>query len=953
MWLLAVLAIGCVKESINDHLSNQAGSTLKLVGEYKISAFTLPGNQLTLPGGNDSFVFHLTSRSNGDKIAYDGRITTNNTQDYLCEIMIPKQDLIPDGDYTLMMSSGDRDYLNRRLWITVRSEMVSRVLESEFVYTIFAQQGTAEDPYQVTNDLFSGFLELLLQDPGQGEGFYFVQTEDISIGKQNKNSGDAPFAKCCFAGNYNGQGHTLTFTHSGTGTSRDNGLGVFRELKDNAFLRNLVLQVDLEHVGDTVGTIAAFSSGDVVLDNITLRGSISGAGNYIGGLIGKVNNGTVTIRSVTPELTISGAGNEVGGLIGRVENAILNLTDIDNDNVPIQSIEGKEAVGGAVGYLKGSFALSRISFTHASDPQGQTPIVIRGDKYTGGVIGRAEIDAGCSLSEVSVVMPIHGGDYTGGVVGELLGADASGIDFCSVNVSGRVVSGTDYVGGFIGSATVDVIHFNKRNFIPNIAEAQIEGTNQVGGIFGSCRTKNLENSGSLSIQGNVTGSGNDIGGFAGYVCCDAPILLNNNFTFSSELVVSGCENVGGFAGRSEHTEYRGGETSFTPDPINVVEANYSNVIFSGTVNSTADTGNAGCIVGYGSGVTLDRLYVTGRVYGGKNVGGIAGRLDESSVISCGARCVSLNAVSCIGGIVGYLSNAQRAEKLFNYSEIEGDIYVGGIAGYVEGPVTISKSANMGNRISGGMNVGGIVGYGDRDRQVITDCGNFGEVLSQINPTAESGIGGIIGKNASLCTIQGCVNRGTIKVTGGDNTIRIGVGGIAGYLGEGGVQDDSILVERCCNFATIETTAETKPRNRQGGIVGYMRGGSMTVDNTVTNCYNRGGIKGQSKDNNGGIVGTSNNCTAATYSFNAGKVEYGNGGIGHRDNVTDIINSKGLYMESGSGKRWKSIEFASSQRSQKDSFPLLDFDKFWDVDGITNDGYPFLRDCYYQFATVIK
>lgn len=260
MWLLAVLVIGCVKDSINNHLSNQAGSILKLEGEYKISAFTLPGDQLTLPGGNDSFVFHLTSHSKGDKIAYDGRITTNNTQDYLCEIIIPEQELIPDGDYTLMLSWGDQNYLNRRLLITIQSEMVSRVLESKFVYAIFAQQGTAEDPYQVTNDLFSGFLELL-QDPGQGEGLYFVQTEDISIGKQNKNSGDVPFAKCSFAGNYNGQGHTLTFTHSGTGTSSDNGLGVFRELKDNAFLRNLVLQVDLKYVGDTAGTIAAFSTG--------------------------------------------------------------------------------------------------------------------------------------------------------------------------------------------------------------------------------------------------------------------------------------------------------------------------------------------------------------------------------------------------------------------------------------------------------------------------------------------------------------------------------------------------------------------------------------------------------------------------------------------------------------------------------------------------------------------
>lgn len=170
----------CVKDPIADHLSNEAGSTLGTEGNYKISTFKLPGDQLLLPDGLGPVMFHLTSHTNGDQRAYDGKITAYDAQTRLCKMMIPLTQEIPDGDYTLKFRTGENRFLNTRFDITVRSEMVGRLLESRFIYGIFVQQGTADDPYLVTDDLFFDLLYTLRQDPAHGEGSYFLQTENIT-----------------------------------------------------------------------------------------------------------------------------------------------------------------------------------------------------------------------------------------------------------------------------------------------------------------------------------------------------------------------------------------------------------------------------------------------------------------------------------------------------------------------------------------------------------------------------------------------------------------------------------------------------------------------------------------------------------------------------------------------------------------------------------------------------
>lgn len=952
MAALVVLVAGCSRDPDPVVLQNEVGSTLETEGNYKISSFKLPSDQLLLPDGLGPVMFHLTSHTNGNQRVYDGKIIAYDAQTHLCKMMIPLAQEIPDGDYTLKFRTGENRFLNTQFAVTVRSEMIGRLLESRFIYGIFAQQGTADDPYLVTDDLFFDFLYTLRQDSTHGEGSYFLQTENITANQQGNDADGRGFANESFAGTYNGSGYTLELSYAGTHSAADHALGLFRELKDKAIVKNLVLQPNIARVSDTVGVVAAFSTGDVILDNITVKGTVSDAGNLVGGLLGLAKDGSVTIRSSTPEVMITGAGNDVGGLIGRVENAVLTISGTGNDEqVPFKFIEGKECVGGAVGLLKGSFSLSNVEFSHTVSSQDQSLKIILGNKYTGGLIGKAEIDADCSFSGVTIAMPVYGGDYTGGFVGELTQTEQAGvsIDFCAVKQSGSVVKGQNYVGGFIGAATVAFAEFNKASTKKSLLGAKVEGSDRVGGVFGSCRIGRLIFNPGLKIEGNITGRG-EIGGFAGWLRCDEPVQLCESLEFVPTMDITGYKDVGGFAGYLENSEIIG-NTEVTPDSQHIADESWGSNVYGGKINSSSNASqqavNAGGIIGSGKNVTLRNLYVTASVYGQSYVGGVAGQLEGSTVASCVSRCGTLRG-SFLGGIVGYLSNSRQAERLVNYSPLTGGTYVGGVAGYIAGTVTVNKCANMGI-VTGAMQVGGIVGYGDQGVQTVSDCANFGAVSSSAAPTGESGIGGIVGKNASQCTIRGCTNRGKVSVSWGDSKIHTGVGGIAGYLGEGNTHPDNILVERCCNFGVIETSAGSTYRNRLGGIVGYMRGGSPGHDNRVLYCYNRGPVNGQSKDDNGGITGTSNNCTTAQYSINSGKVAYGNGGVGHRDGSTDALHTDGLYVESGSGKPWKSIVFVNSARSRKETFSLLDFNAIWDVDGVTNDGYPFLRDCYYQFA----
>ena len=58
----------------------------------------------------------------------------------------------------------------------------------------------------------------------------------------------------------------------------------------------------------------------------------------------------------------------------------------------------------------------------------------------------------------------------------------------------------------------------------------------------------------------------------------------------------------------------------------------------------------------------------------------------------------------------------------------------------------------------------------------------------------------------------------------------------------------------------------------------------------------------------------------------------------------------LYYREGSGKGWNADSFTDDGAKKKSTFKNFDFDNIWviDSDGSKNEGYPYLKDCPFQF-----
>ncbi len=145
-------------------------------------------------------------------------------------------------------------------------------------------------------------------------------------------------------------------------------------------------------------------------------------------------------------------------------------------------------------------------------------------------------------------------------------------------------------------------------------------------------------------------------------------------------------------------------------------------------------------------------------------------------------------------------------------------------------------------------VGGIVGMITSAGGTVTGCTNYATVTG---PDYCS-VGGIVGHNTGVATIENCANYGEIK--GGNlYSSNIGIGGIIGRIAKGGTQ-----VTNCHNYSKVSGTNATgsTTSNGIGGVAGFVGGAS-----TLTNVSNEGAISGPRAV--GGIIGG----TSATITVN--------------------------------------------------------------------------------------
>jgi len=222
----------------------------------------------------------------------------------------------------------------------------------------------------------------------------------------------------------------------------------------------------------SVGGLIGESDMLLTISNSSNTGTVTGFGDA-GGLVGQANNiltidnssntGTVT---VTVAGTGSGRGGYVGGLVG-LSYDTATLTTISN-SLNSGTVVGDHNVGGLIGYTNGPLTIDNSSNTDA----------VSGTGSVGGLIGSNA--SGISTTITKITNSSNSGTisvidyYVGGLVGITK-------DLTIGNSSNTgAITGNNFVGGLVGQVNGDVILTN----IFSYAETITGHSTSTGGLTG-------------------------------------------------------------------------------------------------------------------------------------------------------------------------------------------------------------------------------------------------------------------------------------------------------------------------------------------------------------------------------------------------------------------------------------------------------------------------------------
>jgi len=184
----------------------------------------------------------------------------------------------------------------------------------------------------------------------------------------------------------------------------------------------------------------------------------------------------------------------------------------------------------------------------------------------------------------------------------------------------------------------------------------------------------------------------------------------------------------------------------------------------------------------------------------------------------------------VGGLIGV--NHGMVTNTYSTGAVTGFSQVGGLVGLNDGMVTQSHATGH-VQGTGGDDVGGLVGWNFE--------GNITQSYASANVSGPLDVGGLVGDNRSTIT----QSYATGVITGTNTQFDFGVGGLVGYMNDGGSITQS--------YATGPVSAPSYV----GGLVGF------TGLGTITQSYSIGKVIGST--NFGGLIGY-NSGTTVTSSY---------------------------------------------------------------------------------------
>jgi filamentous hemagglutinin family protein len=526
-----------------------------------------------------------------------------------------------------------------------------------------------------------------------------------------------------FTGQFDGQGHAISNLFINQSGASD--VGLFGYVSNGSISNVGLVNASVSGASD-VGGLVGYNSGGNISNSYSSGGTVSATGNNAGGLVGYntyssgivsasyVKGGSVTgasdvgglvgysyLGSISgshvDSVSVTGSGNYIGGLVGY----IASITDggclcvnISNSYVNNGTVSGASSVGGLAGYDSGA----DISGSYVS---GGT--VSATGNNAGGLVGHSSMGITGSSGAISASY-VNGAGVTGGSnVGGLVGINGTGTGgSVGNNITGSYVNGGTVNG--TGSDVGGLVGYNAGNVSSSyVSGSTVTGGSNVGGLVG----QNIGGTGGAGLSGSVTTPGAQ--GATG-----ATTTISNSYV--SGGTVNGGSNVGGLVGLNSLGITGPAGTGINPGPgglggAAVISNSY---VSGGTITATGS--DVGGLVGNNAG-DVSGNYVNGASVisavsdGSGNGGGLVGYNSGTISISYASNgSVSANGLAWyMGGLVG-----ENAGSISNTYASGGSVSgvsisdAGGLVGYNNGG-TISNSYASNGVVSGGT-MGGLVGY---------------------------------------------------------------------------------------------------------------------------------------------------------------------------------------------------------------------------------------------------
>lgn len=297
---------------------------------------------------------------------------------------------------------------------------------------------------------------------------------------------------------------------------------------------------------DEVAIIAHSNGGifrNITLKDVTINGKKSGL-DYVAGLVGKIPDGSSFETIGATNVTVTGTGNYVGGIVGATEMS--TVTDIDLSDMVI---DGK-------GSYTGGFA-GQLGYNGNSSGK-----VISNVRITGTAITDTEDRVTDSTTKIS------GNNYVGGFAGhtnEKVGTSyQASKPSPELYIDGIVVEGLQRLGGAFGGTYTGMYHITVQNSLITTRDAIFSSTTSytsAGGVIGEATWSTSRAIRAENVVVDVTNTSN-IGGLMGklnYATLQYGVVDNCYINADTASAFTGTvSNVGGLLGLYENTMYYSG-----------------------------------------------------------------------------------------------------------------------------------------------------------------------------------------------------------------------------------------------------------------------------------------------------------------------------------------------------------------------------------------------------------